>query len=362
LYGCRPEEDLFKMKPRGPLKKHLERCERHKKYEPDIPVLLILFRIYDCWDEPYWDMIARTKKRLRSQRTLPNLTHTAIDPKIRMLNHFKQYRPDVVEVLVSSFLRSARVRYLFRRHEPRSTQRERLEWYMNMVVKYFWKRAHIWGYIEDERLLGVVIWGDPSYCKRTSVSQMLAGGGNAPFGHEKYDRMRSVLNAEQAIQRAQQPKGWWTLHWIGVVSYAQRRGIGSLLVENIMCKLKSSGVYVQVTDGEQEGVYEFLSKHGFVERSSTTLPAKKKSTRAPAKIKSMTWRPEGLALSSAESGNIFMLPAIDAPHDPNATDEQASKSNKKSNKKSKSSSSLLLEAPPTPLDTTDSLYSGNLLQ
>jgi len=355
------------MKPRGPLKKHLEQCERNKHYEPDIPVLLILFRIFDCWDEPYWDMIARTKKRLRSTRELADLTHTAIDPRIRMLNHHKQYLPDVVEVLVTSFLRTNRVRYLFKRHEPRSSQRDRLEWFMEMTVKYLWKRAHVWGFIEDNRLLAVAIWGDPNYCKHTSVSDMLPSDPSTPIallGAEKYSRMKRVLKIEQRIQRAQKPKGWWTLHWVGVVPYAQRNGIGTMMVQNILCKLKSSGAYTQVANCEIDGVRDFLLKQGFVEKSADTVPQNKKSTRPPVVIHSLLWTPPNLA-KAEEEGRISGTVTKKSKK----SRAKASSSSSPSSSSSLSSPSLTSQTPEQeppsgaapPLTDPNALYAGNLL-
>lgn len=99
LYGCAPEDDLTKMKPSAELKGKLKAIKNVKVdlRELNIPLLVLLWHAYYCWDLLYWDVIgnALTSQCHKEKKAAEKLKQHAVsiskdwsekDPNIRPLD------------------------------------------------------------------------------------------------------------------------------------------------------------------------------------------------------------------------------------------------------------------------------------
>lgn len=296
LYGCRPEDDLFKMKPKGRLLEQLRREEEDSKmaYVAEVPLLLLLFRTFHCWDELLYDRLMQKKdsainlsrsillnsaqdrlaledrrrkrdlKKLQDKAALVETQQGApIDPHLRLLN--STFKRDVVHVLCEAFLHSNRVAFLFNDRKPRSFQRSNIKRFMRMIVDYFYEHnAYVWGYVaEDHRILGVAIWDRPNRTAKISLLSMLSLS-SLKLGPTRFRQMTDLINDMEEVRNDDiRGVACWMIHWLGVLPIANRQGIGRLLVENCL-ERHPEPLYVQLLNPEKEAL-EFFTQCRFEE-------------------------------------------------------------------------------------------------
>ena len=292
LYGCAPEDNLFKMKPKGELLKNIEREEKKtgKPYQVEVPLLVLLWRAFDCWHDHYYDQIvgvkekgkAKTKEVLglrrdltleerRRMRDFRKLRETAaviesknaIDPHLVILK--KTRKKEIVNVLTESLLHSYHVSYIFSRKTPRREQKSNLKWFIRMVVDYFMAHnAFFWGYLgTDNEIRAVAIWDRPYESGAISFVSMLKTSGAFKLGPNRWKKMSDILFKTEEI-RKKDIRGLrcWMLHWIGVLPKYQKQGIGRVMIENTI-KRHTEPVYIQLFDIEEDMIL-FLKKLCFV--------------------------------------------------------------------------------------------------
>ena len=292
LYGCAPEDDLSKMKPKGELLKQIKKEERRtgKPYQIELPLLVLLYRAFDCWQDLYYDQIigfkdgakGKTKqilglrrdltleerRRMRDYRKLQQTatvieSKNALDPHLQILK--KNRKREIVAVLTKSLLHSYHVAYLFSRKKPRTEQKDNLKWFMKMVVDYFFAHnAFFWGYVgTDNEIKAVAIWERPCENAQISFLSMIRTSGAVKLGPNRWKKMSDILFKMENI-RKKDIRGLrcWMLHWIGVLPRYHKKGIGRLLIENTI-RRHDEPVYVQLFDIEEEMVL-FMKKRCFV--------------------------------------------------------------------------------------------------
>ena len=161
LYGCAARENVFKMKPSGMLLQQLrwEEAKSSKAYTVELPLLVLLFRAFDCWDQLYYDRFIKvrqyaltstqillgvtvspdidTKRRQRDFKRLQESykyveREKPIDPHLHILK--PERKKEIIAVLVDAFLHSNRVSYLFSSKKLRLYQKGTLKWFFSMLV------------------------------------------------------------------------------------------------------------------------------------------------------------------------------------------------------------------------------------
>lgn len=302
LYGCAPEDNVFKMKPSGMLlqKLRLEEAQSNRPYTVELPLLVMLFRAFNCWDDLYYDKIIRAKqfaltstqalvgakvspsieaKRLRRDRKKLEANYKwverekPIDPHLQILKPAR--KKEIISVLAEAFLHSNRLAYLFITKKLRIEQKGVLKWFFTMVVEYFLENnAYFWGYVaEDGHLLGVAIWEHPDEKAKVSMVSMLRTSGAVKLGPTRFKQMIDMLSDMEEMRKGDiRGIKCWMLHWIGVRPIATRQCIGKTMVENCIAR-HTEPLYVQVLDCEK-GASEFFKQCCFVKLRKFVTRAK----------------------------------------------------------------------------------------
>ena len=266
-------------------------------YTAEIPLLLLLFRAFECWDELYWNRIGNFKNRTRDatlgriglttittaeermrSKDLKRLQTSAklierekpIDPHLVILGD--DFKRDIVDLFVESFLHSQRVCYLFNHRDLRLSQKPQLKWFASMLVDYFFDHnAFFWGYISDDnKLLGVSIWERPDVDLKISMYKLVRASGAYKLGPTRFLETIDIMQTMEKI-RADDIGGirCWMLHWLFVSPFAMRNHIAQMMVENC-AKRHSEPVYVQLFDKEIEALALFQKLCFFNLRTVTT--------------------------------------------------------------------------------------------
>ena len=281
LYGCEADDDLRKMRPSGRLLNQIREDERKlgKPYKIEIPLLLLLWRAFECWDEKYWDRMVHMKektkgktrkalglrrdltldekRRMRDYRYLQEQaavieSEKPLDPHLRIIR--KHQKKQVIHLLTESFLHSNHVHYLFTRKKTRLDQKKKLKWFMSMVVDYFFAHGDFfWGYMgTDNSLKAIAIWEPPNEKAKISFLSLLRTSGAFKLGAHRWKLMSDILfHMEEMRQSDVRGIRCWHLQWIAVDPRYQKQGLARLLVENTI-RRHSEPVYVQLFDMEEE--------------------------------------------------------------------------------------------------------------
>ena len=292
IYGCAPEDDLMKMRPKGQLLQQIreEESKSGKAYQIEVPLLVLLWRAFECWHTLYWDRIVYAKdttksktrsvlglrreltlderRRMRDYRKLQETefvieSKSAIDPHLQILKK-KKHRKEIIELLSITLLHSYHVAYLFTRKKLRSEQKKNIQWFMKMVVDYFFAHgAFFWGYVgTDDEVKAVAIWDRPNEAAKISFLSMLRTDGTYKLGPNKWKAMSDILFKMEEIRKTDiGGLRCWMLHWIAVHPRYQKQGIGELLVKNTISR-HTEPIYVQLFDTETE-MATFLNKMCF---------------------------------------------------------------------------------------------------
>ena len=292
IFGVAAEDDVYKMRPKDHLLERIKQEEKMtgKPFTLEVPLLILLFRAYYCWDELYWDRLVKLKekskkklgikglsieerRRMRDYRHLRNRTAyleniPPISPHLVILD--ESYKKEVVDILTESFLHSNHVSYLFSKNKIRSIQKPNLKWFMKMVVDYFFAHGAIfWGHVStSKQLKAVAIWERPNESGKVSMISLLRTSGAVKLGANRWKLMSDILIKNEEFRQSEiRGLECWMLHWIGVHPLYQRQGIGSSLIKNCIFR-HNPFVYLQLYDTEPDTI-SFFSKLCFVPVRST---------------------------------------------------------------------------------------------
>ena len=261
-----------------------EESESSKGYTVEIPLLLLLFRAFECWDELYWDKIAKYKDRtkeatlgrigLTSSRSLDERRRLRdikrLESSAKMLEKEKpvdshlfilgeEFKDDIVDLFTECFLHSNRVCYLFNNKQLRLAQKGQLRWFANMIIDYFFdNNAFFWGYLnEDKKLLGLSIWERPDSAFKISVYKLIRTSGAYYLGPSRFLETVDILKASERIRKEDIGGiNAWMLLWLCVSPFHSRKGIAQIMVENC-AKRHQEPIYAQIFDRESESINLF---------------------------------------------------------------------------------------------------------
>jgi hypothetical protein len=160
FFGASSTDDLFQMEPQGETLKAIEDAENTKGgYDLNtinVPLLVLLWRFYECWREPYAEKLTSDKHKLKreeqwraeDERSILEMIHS-IDPHIQKLesNSIK----NVVRLLQGNTPMAYGNHSLFNFLEDRSDQKreKRLKWMLKTFVKKMVDAETGWGYYFD---------------------------------------------------------------------------------------------------------------------------------------------------------------------------------------------------------------------
>lgn len=176
LYGGLEEEDLFMMKIGLKEEKKLEDAERVKgEYdlrELNVNLLMILWRLYQCWDWNFLDRIDEGKnggreKYFRNKRAewaeedAEFLQEISIDSHPNLRKVHKAESEIVVDMLVRMYYDHPKM--AFARCEDSQKTIQNMIWYWKQIVEHMMKKQEIWGYedIENHQLQAVLLVESP---------------------------------------------------------------------------------------------------------------------------------------------------------------------------------------------------------
>jgi hypothetical protein len=160
FFGVGPDEDVTQMEPKDQTLKALEEAEETKGgYDLqalNVPLLVLLWRIYDCWDQPYADKLTSKKHkvkrddkwRLEDERQVLELINP-VDPHIQKLDSSSQ--KSASRLIRSEAPTGYGKHTIFNFLEERSdTKKEkRLKWMIDTFVKKLTDAETGWGYYSE---------------------------------------------------------------------------------------------------------------------------------------------------------------------------------------------------------------------
>jgi hypothetical protein len=146
FFGVGPNDDVSKMEPEGAQLKAIEEAEESKGgYDlqtMNVPLLILLWRIYDCWKTPYADKLTSKNHKMKredqwrteDERQVLELINP-VDPHIQQLDSSSQ--KTVVRLLRSEAPTGYGKHTVFNFLEERSDSKKekRLKWMIDTFVK-----------------------------------------------------------------------------------------------------------------------------------------------------------------------------------------------------------------------------------
>lgn len=158
LFGAKPEDDIF-------LQISVMKDYQYNTTDTrltSVPMLVMLWHVYSCWDTPYYRRFVKLKDALLGRD--PDAAQAArdyendkkslgYDPTFVHDNHVSQVHversEEVVQVLMNELLHSGRLNFLSQNEDPNGAHPS-LEWWVRELVGYFFKKQQVWAYTEDD--------------------------------------------------------------------------------------------------------------------------------------------------------------------------------------------------------------------
>lgn len=147
--------------------KEAEEQAKQGNHDSPISMLLMLWHVYNCWDEPYFDRLVRLKEKI-SVNVLKKDALLSLDERNRLKDqmllgfdgtyerdpHIKlasiEYLDSIVQVLVNQFLNSQKFAYLHRITGVNERPESKLEIVFYKLVKHFIEKYQVWVYVEED--------------------------------------------------------------------------------------------------------------------------------------------------------------------------------------------------------------------
>lgn len=178
--------------------------------------------------------------------------------------------PPAAHAMANAFADAPRFRFLV----PEDAQRQRkLRWYWAASMRaciLSGGLVHIAHEEEDSTVLGVAIWDAPRQGSHSTSTLLRSGLWLAPvqLGVAAYLRKRAL---GPALASLESPDPAWYLNAIGVESSAQRRGVGSALINHMLKRIDEEAMpaFLDTSAPDNLGYYE---RFGFEVTAESTLP------------------------------------------------------------------------------------------
>ncbi len=178
--------------------------------------------------------------------------------------------PSAARVMANAFANAPR--YTFRL--PNDTQRQaRLPWVWGATIRAY---LHSGGAVyvahggSGDAVLGVAIWGSPQKPKHSTLTLLRSGLWAAPvrLGIPAWRRRRALAPVLAALKP---PGPCWYLNGIGVDPSAQRTGLGSALINQMLPRIDDDALpaFLDTSAPDSLGYYE---RFGFLVTAELTLP------------------------------------------------------------------------------------------
>jgi len=160
FFGCNQNDDVWQMEPKGDDLKRIEEAEDtsggYDLTTINVPLLILLWRIYECWKEPYADKLTTKKHKLNTEKRERTEDERQVLEMISPIdNHVHRLNETSVKEIVRMFMADSPMCYgkhqIFSFLEERSdTKREkRMRWMLKTFVSKMLEAEMGWGYFED---------------------------------------------------------------------------------------------------------------------------------------------------------------------------------------------------------------------
>ena len=178
--------------------------------------------------------------------------------------------PSAARVMANAFANAPRYRFLL----PNDAQRQaRLPWVWGATIRAC---VHSGGAVyvahggSGDAVLGVAIWGSPQKPKHSALTLLRSGLWAAPvrFGIPAWRRRQALAPVLAALKP---PGPCWYLNGIGVDPSAQRTGLGSALINQMLPCIDDDALpaFLDPSEPDNLGYYE---RFGFNVTAELTLP------------------------------------------------------------------------------------------
>ena len=197
--------------------KHLKDLEKLPEgtpiEHPPMSMLLMLWHVYDCWDQPYYDRIVNVKDKIATSvfkydAKLPEFERNLLQDKI-LLGYNPNYEHDphvflavkeqtdeIVNVLVNHYSKSKRFQYFASKAINSVDAESKLEIVARVLTEHFIDKHQIWVYMEGDELRtirAVALWEPPQRkpalplptTKRVKLAKNIGVDLNKPFFSEQ---------------------------------------------------------------------------------------------------------------------------------------------------------------------------------
>jgi hypothetical protein len=284
FFGCGPDDDLNQMKPKGDTLKAIEEAEDSKGgydlQSLNVPVLVLLWRIYDCWDTPYADKLTSKKHKMKredqwrseDEREVLEMINP-VDPRIQRLDSDSQ--KSVVRMLKKDVPTAYGKHAIFSFLDERSdTKREkRLKWLLDTFVKKMIDAEMGWGFFSEANQtshqgeLLAVIFFERAEQSHYDPSDLLSTFSGMMKLQADYRNISSRLSWEDSVMKHNTDKNELPgiLHMFACQDSAEGR---DALVKLIQSEILYTSIpaYCQEYEGEQERI-QILEQCGFAPRT-----------------------------------------------------------------------------------------------
>jgi hypothetical protein len=287
FFGCAPQDNLWEMEPRGEELNHIQEAEEtqggYDLSSINVPLLVLLWRIYDCWTEQYADkmttknhkMTKQQRERAEDEREVLEMI-SPIDPHIQRLNQTSA--KEIVRLLRDDNPWGYGKHSIFSFLEERADAKrdKRLRWMLKTFVQKLLEAETGWGYFSDAtntgkqgELLAVVFFerAEQDHYVPSDVLNTFSGMVNL---RTDYSAISKRLSWEDSIMKHQigqeAQNGYGILHYYGCQPSPQgQQALATLLKSQI--NYSSIPSYCQEYSAEAQRL-QFLRSVGFQPMSS----------------------------------------------------------------------------------------------
>ena len=170
------------------------------------------------------------------------------------------------DILSKAFFNDPYYVYIMPNEKKRTSH---LKWWMKIMLKYSFKNGEIYVTSDNKGIKGVSLWCGPKKPTLNNIELALLGLINYPFeiGIKGFIRMLNVSTEWEKIHKKQNKNHYYLLV-IGVDPEFQRKGIGSLLMKEILKKADSENLdcYLETVTEENMRFYEHHNFKSIIEK------------------------------------------------------------------------------------------------
>lgn len=252
LFGAAPEADLYTMKPKTGLLRSIESDQMKGVDEVEVPLLQLLFRVYDCWDGSYYDMLAGIGRGISStivpgsvvnqeyledaRKAMPSVWNSklriGLSSNVRLAT--KNERKAAINCLTNFAMHQSSVAMLL---GDQTASQSSVRSLIKVLVRYMMANGQVWVCLEDASSCGESdeVPGDlPVFTKLGSVVRAVALW--EPAEYQQIDLSSAFLSVKAAtvassilclrdhfkdLEKSRKkhwnhfPRRFAVLHWIG---------------------------------------------------------------------------------------------------------------------------------------------------